>query len=203
MQRRALWMLALCAILVTTLAVLGGPTKGPVVHAAMSQATGAATSAPVVKKARIALILIGPQNDGSWAEAAVTALGKLKDAGYDTAVKESVADSDVERVMRTYIDEGYNAIIAHSFSFQDAVFKVAQDNPEVAFIWAGGIKRTAKNVGDYSQPFYQGAYLAGIAAAKLSQSGKLGGLYGFDIPVCHAMGEALLAARRQSMHRQP
>jgi basic membrane protein A and related proteins len=160
------------------------------------EATAAATSLPVVKKVRIALILIGPQNDGSWAEAAVTALGKLKDAGYDTAVKESVADTDAERVMRSYIDDGYNAIIAHSFSFQDAVFKVAQDHPEVAFIWAGGIHRTAKNVGDYSQPFYQGAYLAGVAAAKLSQSGNLGGLYGFDIPVCHAMGEALLAGAK-------
>jgi len=142
---------------------------------------------------RVALILIGPQNDGSWAAAAVTALNKLKDAGYDTTFKESVADTDVERVMRSYIDDGYNAIIAHSFSFQDAVFAVAKDHPEVAFIWAGGIHRTASNVGDYNQPFYQGAYLAGIAAAKLSQSGNLGGLYGFDIPVCHAMGEALLA----------
>src|SRR5260221_6892186 len=122
------------------------------------------------KKVRIALILIGPQNDGSWAEAAVTALNKLKDAGYDTAVKESVADTDVERVMRSYIDDGYNAIIAHSFSFQDAVFKVAADHPEINFIWAGCIDRTAKNVGDYAQPFYEGAYLAGIVAAKLSQS---------------------------------
>src|SRR5258708_18548495 len=122
-------------------------------------------------KPRIALLLIGRQNDGSWAEAAVTALNDLKAAGYDTTVKESVADADAERVMRTYIDDGYNAIIAHSFSFQDAVFKVAADHPEVYFIWAGGIKHTAKNVGDYNQPFYQGAYLAGIVAAKLSTTG--------------------------------
>jgi basic membrane protein A and related proteins len=192
MQRRAVLMLAFSAFLIVALAMVGTPTKSSVIHAATEQATGAA----VAKKVRVALILIGPQNDGSWAEAAVNALGKLKDAGYDTAVKESVADTDVERVMRSYIDDGYNAIIAHSFSFQDAVFKVAQDNPDVAFIWAGGIHRTAKNVGDYSQPFYQGAYLAGIAAAKLSQSGSLGGLYGFDIPVCHAMGEALLAGAK-------
>src|SRR5690348_3657100 len=130
MQRRTLSMLALSAILVAALAILGGPKSGPVIHAATPDATGAASSAPVVKKVRIALILIGPQNDGSWAEAAVTALGKLKDAGYDTTFKESVADTDAERVMRSYIDDGYNAIIAHSFSFQDAVFKVAQDHPE-------------------------------------------------------------------------
>src|SRR5215471_2401999 len=191
MQRRAIWTVALVMILITLIASAGGVTNKLV-----QAATQPGTSAPVVKKVRIALILIGPQNDGSWAAAAVTALNKLKDAGYDTTFKESVADTDVERVMRSYIDDGYNAIIAHSFSFQDAVFKVAQDHPEVAFIWAGGIHHTAKNVGDYSQPFFEGAYLAGIAAGKLSKSGSLGGLYGFDIPVCHAMGEALLAGAK-------
>src|SRR5215813_10182752 len=160
MQRRAIWITALVVVLISLVATAGG-TATKALQGATPAATAAGTSAPVFKKVRVALILIGPQNDGSWAEAAVTALGKLKDAGYDTTFKESVADTDVERVMRSYIDDGYNAIIAHSFSFQDAVFAVAKDHPEVAFIWAGGIHHTAKNVGDYSQPFYQGAYLAG------------------------------------------
>ena len=30
----------------------------------------------------------------------------------------------------------------------------------------------------------------------MSKTGKLGALYGFDIPVCHAMGEALLAGAK-------
>ena len=30
----------------------------------------------------------------------------------------------------------------------------------------------------------------------MSKSGVLGALYGFDIPVCHAMGEALLAGAK-------
>lgn len=191
-QRRTLLLAALTSLLVLSLLASGGSLRTGIAYAQ----TAAATEAPVVKKVRVALILIGPQNDGSWAEAAVNALNGLKDKGYDVTLKESVADTDAERVMRSYIDDGYNAIIAHSFSFQDAVFKVAADHPEVAFIWAGGIKHTAKNVGDYSQPFYEGAYLAGIVAAKLSATGSLGGLYGFDIPVCHAMGEALLAGAR-------
>ena len=36
----------------------------------------------------------------------------------------------------------------------------------------------------------------GILAGHVSQSGRLGALYGFDIPVCHAMGEALLAGAK-------
>jgi simple sugar transport system substrate-binding protein/basic membrane protein A len=62
----------------------------------------------------------------------------------------------------------------------------------VNFAWAGGIKKTAKNVADYDQPFYEASYLIGIIGGHVSESGKFGALYGFDIPVCHAMGEAFL-----------
>jgi simple sugar transport system substrate-binding protein/basic membrane protein A len=54
----------------------------------------------------------------------------------------------------------------------------------------------AKNVADYDQPFYEAAYPIGVLAGKLSKTGKLGALYGFDIPVCHGMGEALLAGAK-------
>ena len=33
-------------------------------------------------------------------------------------------------------------------------------------------------------------------AAELSKTGQLGALYGFDIPACHAMGEAMLAGAK-------
>ena len=104
-----------------------------------------------------------------------------------------VADADVARVMRDYVDQGFDVIVAHSFSYQDAVFEVAAEAPETNFAWAGGIGQTAENVSDYDQPFYEPAYLVGILAGHMSQSGHLGALYGFDIPVCHAMGEAMLA----------
>src|SRR5436190_22864806 len=98
MQRRIILMTILtCAILVSLSAT--GLSSG---QRSTYAATAAATMNGVGKKVRIALVLIGPQNDGSWAEAAVNALNELKAAGYDTAVKESVADSDAERVKRSY-----------------------------------------------------------------------------------------------------
>jgi basic membrane protein A len=54
----------------------------------------------------------------------------------------------------------------------------------------------AKNVADYDQPFYEAAYPIGVLAGYMSKTGVLGALYGFDIPVCHAMGEALLAGAK-------
>ena len=90
----------------------------------------------------------------------------------------------------------FETIVAHSFSYQDAVFEVAAEAPETNFAWAGGIGQTAANVSDYDQPFYEPAYLVGILAGHVSRSGHLGALYGFDIPVCHAMGEAMLAGAK-------
>ena len=140
-----------------------------------------------------ALILSGSSTDQSWDQAAYEAAQSLEADGIPIAVSEAVDPADVAAVLRQYAEQGYDLIVAHSFSYQDAVFQVSEEFPDVNFAWAGGLDRTSDNVADYDQPFYEGAYLVGIAAAQLSDTGKLGALYGFDIPVCHAMGEAMLA----------
>ena len=125
----------------------------------------------------------------------------LKDHGVKIAYSESVAEGDDSaRVLREYADQGFEMIVAHCFGYEDAAFQVATEYPKTNFAWAGGIKKTAKNVADYDQPFYEAAYPIGVFAGNMSKTGKLGALYGFDIPVCHAMGEAMLAGAKT---RQP
>ena len=142
---------------------------------------------------QMAIVLSGSSNDQSWDQAAFEAGEALEAEGVDVAFSEAVDPANAAAVLRQYAEEGYDLIVAHSFSYQDAVFEVAQEFPDVNFAWAGGIEGTAENVADYDQPFYQGAYLVGLIAAELSKTGQLGALYGFDIPACHAMGEAMLA----------
>src|SRR5690606_32107454 len=50
----------------------------------------------------MALVLIGPKDDKSWAEAAYNALEAQAAKGAKTAYSESVSDADVARVMREY-----------------------------------------------------------------------------------------------------
>ena len=95
MKNRTIWIFALIVVLFATLSAAGAPALKS--SAATAAPTMAATGAAPVKEAKVALILIGPKNDGSWAEAAVNALTKLKDAGVETTFKESVADADAER----------------------------------------------------------------------------------------------------------
>jgi basic membrane protein A len=140
----------------------------------------------------IALVLIGPWNDNSWNEASYNAIQILKMDDTRVAYSDNVDVADGARIMREYAEQGYEMIVAHSFSFQDATFEVASEFSKVNFAWAGGIGRTAENVADYDQPFYEAAYPIGVLAGHVSESGVLGALYGFDIPVCHAMGVAFL-----------
>lgn len=147
-------------------------------------------------KGKFALVLTGPRDDHSWNQAAYEALEVLKKDGVETTFSERVAPADAPRVLRELATAGYQMIDAHSFGYQDAAFAVAKEFPDTNFAWGGGINKTAKNVADYDQPFYQAAYLVGIIGGHVSKTGKFGALYGFDIPVCHAMGEALVAGAK-------
>lgn len=188
------------ALLFATLTACSGsapePTEAPEATEPAEETTTEATT-EADDAIKFALILSGPAADQSWNQAAFDATKELEDQGVEVAISESVDPADVAAVLRQYAEEGYGMIVAHSFSYQDAVFQVSEEFPDVNFAWAGGIGGTSANVADYDQPFYQGAYLIGLVAAELSETGKLGALYGFDIPVCHAMGEAMLAAAQE------
>jgi simple sugar transport system substrate-binding protein/basic membrane protein A len=174
---------ALLVISAMLLTACGGPAEAPAAEAAESAE-------------KIAVILAGPWDDNSWNEAAYNALKALEAEGVEIAYSENVIDADAARIMREYADNGFDMIVAHSFAYQDAVFELAEEYPEVNFAWSGGIGGTADNVADYDQPFYEAAYPIGVIAGYMSETGVLGALYGFDIPVCHAMGEAFLAGAR-------
>ena len=156
----------------------------------------AATEAPAADAGSMAVVLIGPWDDNSWNEAAYNALQSMKADGTDVAYAENISPDDAARVLRDYAGQGYQVVVGDTFSYQDAVTQVAGEFPEVNFAWPGGINGVSANIADFDQPFYQAAYPIGVLAGYMSQTGKVGALYGFDIPVCHSMGEAFIAGAK-------
>ncbi|HLU55150.1 MAG TPA: BMP family protein [Pseudonocardia sp.] len=155
-------------------------------------ADGAATASD---KPRLAIVYYPQFRDGSWGEAALTGAQKLKDAGViaDFAVQENVdPGADGVRALRSFAEQGYNPIIAHSFNYGDDVKQVAPEFPNTIFAYAGGFGDVQDNVADYSQPFWEATYLEGILAAGVTEGGGVAGAGGFDIPVCRAMYNAYL-----------
>jgi simple sugar transport system substrate-binding protein/basic membrane protein A len=180
-------LMIMASMMLASCTPAAAPTEAPAAPAEKPAAASAET---------LAVILTGPHKDYSWNEAAYNAAKALEAKGVKIAISESVAEGNVENVLRQYAADGYKMVLAHSFGYQDAVFKVAAETPNTYYSWAGGIQKMGTNVGDYDQPFYQAVYPIGIIAGKVSKTGKLGAIYGFDIPVCHAMGEALLAGAK-------
>jgi simple sugar transport system substrate-binding protein len=77
----------------------------------------------------------------------------------------------------------------------DPTLKVAKKYPNVHFEHCSGYKRD-KNMSTYSARWYQGRYIQGIIAAKMSKSGVLGYIGSFPIPeVVSGINATILGAQ--------
>ena len=99
-----------------------------------------------------------------------------------TKYVESVPEgADAERVIRELAQSGHKLIFTTSFGYMNPTIKVAQQFPNVKFEHATGYK-TAKNVGTYNARFYEGRYLAGIVAGRMTKTNVAGYVAAFPIP---------------------
>ena len=77
----------------------------------------------------------------------------------------------------------------------EPTLKVAKKYPNVHFEHATGYKRD-KNMSTYSGRFYEGRYIQGIIAAKMSKAGVLGYIGSFPIPeVISGINATILGAQ--------
>jgi simple sugar transport system substrate-binding protein len=88
---------------------------------------------------------------------------------------------DAERVIRDLAQQGHKLIFTPSFGYMEPTLKVARDFPDVKFESITGYK-TAPNVAVANARYYEGRYLAGIAAGRMSKSHVAGYVAGFPIP---------------------
>ncbi|MGA9349903.1 MAG: BMP family ABC transporter substrate-binding protein [Anaerolineae bacterium] len=155
---------------------------------------------PVVEEAekpKVAFVYVGPTGDLGWTYAHDQ--GRLyleKELGVETAYSELVAEGpDSTRIIRDYAEKGYDVIFATSFGYMDSVIEVAAEYPDIIFEHCTGYE-TADNVGIYDGRGYQGWYLAGIAAGKVTKNNKLGYVAPYPIPeVVRNMNAFTLGAR--------
>ena len=134
---------------------------------------------------KIGFVYVGPIGDHGWTYQHHEGL-KAVEARYGDKVKttfvESVSEGpDAERVIRQLAASGHGMIFTTSFGFMDPTAKVAEQFPDVLFEHATGYKR-ADNLATYSARFYEGRYIAGQIAGKMSKAGKAGYVASFPIP---------------------
>ena len=176
-KRRWLQAAALTAV---SAAVLVGCGKKEEAKPAEAPAS-AAKAAPL----KIAFAYVGPVGDGGWTFAHDNARKALEQEFGDkiqTSFVESVPESaDAERVIRDMVGQGNKLIFGTTFGYMEPMLKVAADSPEVKFEHATGYKQAA-NMRTYDSRTYEGAYMAGVIAGKMTKSNTLGVVASIPIP---------------------
>jgi simple sugar transport system substrate-binding protein len=141
------------------------------------------SAAPAKEPLKIGFVYVTPLTGAGWVhqheegrQAVEAALG----AQVKTSYVENVAEgADAERVIRDLAQQGHQLIFTPSFGYMEPTLKVAKDFPGVKFESITGYK-TAANVAVANARYYEGRYLAGIAAGRLAS--RAGYVAGFPIP---------------------
>jgi basic membrane protein A and related proteins len=156
--------------------------------AAASGAAGAIGALPAYSATEplgITLVIPSPVGDVGWGHALAAGLEPIK-AAYGDKVKLTVIENipegpDADRIMNKTVADGNKFLIAGSFGYQNGGLQIANRNPDVSVLHASGFK-LAPNFSPFAAKYFQGTYLMGMAAAKLSKTGKLGSVSAFAIP---------------------
>jgi basic membrane protein A len=132
----------------------------------------------------VGFIFVGAKDDYGYNQAAYIGSLAVEKAFPDLKVlrSENVPETaEAERVMEEMIRNGAKIIFPTSYGHLDPALNVAKRHPDVLFYHQGGLK-TAANLGTYFGTIWEPVYLAGIAAGKMSKSGKLGYIVSVPIP---------------------
>ncbi len=151
-------------------------------------AAPAAAPAPAVKKAdplKVAFAYVGPVGDGGWTFAHDNGRKAVEKEFGDkvvTSFVEKVPESaDAERVFRDLAGQGNKLIFGTTFGYMEPMLKVSPDFKDIKFEHATGYK-TADNMRTYDSRTYEGAYMAGVIAGKMTKSNTLGVVGSIPIP---------------------
>lgn len=134
---------------------------------------------------KVAFIYAASARDGGWNEALDNArIAVEEELGTTIAAVESIPEeaTALKNAIDLFVGRGFNVIVATSYGFSEGVLEAAQANPGVAFMNASGATNAANLEGFYTRT-YQGWYLAGMAAAGASESGRIGIIAGFPVGV--------------------
>ena len=134
---------------------------------------------------KVGFVYVAPITEAGWVRQHEEGRKAVQAAFGDrvkTSFVENVAEGpDAERVIRDLAATGHKLIFTPSFGYMEPTLKVARDFPDVKFESITGYK-TAANVAAANARYYEGRYLAGIAAGRMTRSNVAGYVAGFPIP---------------------
>lgn len=134
---------------------------------------------------KVGFVYVGPVGDIGWTYAhnqGRLAMEKALPGKVESTYVENVPEgADAERVIRQLAADGNKIIFTTSFGFMNPTLKVARSFPNTNFAHATGYKMSS-NVAIYQARTYEGAYMLGVLAGKMTKSNILGFVGSFPVP---------------------
>ena len=156
----------------------------PVFLATAAALAGALLLAAPAARAQPAVVYdAGGKFDKSFNEAAYNGMERFrKETGGSYLEFEIANDTQREQAFRRMAQKGANPIIGIGFTQASALEKVAKEFPQLKFAIVDMVVNLP-NVQSVVFKEQEGSFLAGMAAAMASRSGKVGFIGGMDVPL--------------------
>jgi basic membrane lipoprotein Med (substrate-binding protein (PBP1-ABC) superfamily) len=136
-----------------------------------------------------------------WDGVIHSALQKEQDAG---RIEYRFVDDigyagDMERTLREVANQDQpDVIFGDAFGNEEAVRRVAADFPEIAFVFGSGGGPAEPNFSVFDNWIHEPAYLAGLAAGKLTKSNTLGVVGGYPVPEVNRLINAFIQGAQEA-----
>ncbi len=185
LQERSLLKIAVLSAVAAAALVGCGKKEEPAPVPAPAPVASAPAPAPKPEPLKIAFAYVGPVGDGGWTFAHDNGR-KALEAEFGDKIKTSYVENvpegaDAERVLRDMVGQGNKLVFGTTFGYMEPMLKAAADNKGVKFEHATGYKQ-AENLRTYDSRTYEGAYMAGVIAGKMTKTNTLGVVASVPIP---------------------
>ncbi|MDK3075590.1 BMP family protein [Sedimentitalea sp. JM2-8] len=132
-----------------------------------------------------------------WISRIHKALNTAQDRGdIEYVFSENVANTDYERVMREYAEQGVDLIMGEVFGLERAARKVAADYPDTAFLMGSSFGPVAPNFSVFDNWIHEPSYLTGMVAGEATESNIIGMVGGYAIPEVNRLMNAFMEGAR-------
>lgn len=172
-------------------------TRRVILGLAAGLTLAASAGIAAAEKIKVAAIYTLPVEQ-QWISRIHKALNAAADRGdINYTFSENVANTDYERVMREYAEQGQQLIVGEVFGLERAARKVAKDYPGTAFLMGSSFGPVAPNFSVFDNWIHEPSYLSGMVAGAATQSNVIGMVGGYAIPEVNRLMHAFMDGARE------
>jgi basic membrane lipoprotein Med (substrate-binding protein (PBP1-ABC) superfamily) len=138
------------------------------------------------KPLKVAFLCVGSINDWGWNYAHNKGrlyLEAKMPKEVETTFAERIPESaEAERVLEKMVAQGNKLIFTTSYGYLEPALKVAARHPDVIFMQVNRPQSAVPNLATYFSNQYQPMYIAGVVAARVTKTNKLGFVAPHPVP---------------------